>query len=456
MCEICQGPTCALIDENGDTVVADEATDYVFDFTGILYTEEGSNNARWNGFADLGTPVIVTYSFLEGDDVPTTGETAYTTTSTSTFTAAQRANMEDVFAEFSSMSGVVFVEVDSGAGMIDLHNVDGSSYGGWANVSNSSETYTSNGIFVVDNSGDYDEGSYGYLTMLHELGHAMGLQHPFEGMIQLDPSVDDEEHTVMTYNATWPYVDNLGTFDVQALQHLYGDAIDISDWTFTYTSALLTVEGSTGADTIVGVSGSNRLYGKKGRDDLFGRDDDDAIYGGKGNDTISGLYGDDKLKGGDGNDTIYGSMDGSAGYSDADRLYGGNGQDTLYGQGGSDKLYGNKGTDTLYGGTGSDIIKGGNGSDTLYGGQGSDKLSGGNGTDTFVFLSDDDGNWNTITDYDAADDTIDLTDTGYDASDMVLYSQNGGADTLIQFDSSLTIILEGNAFGTVDASDFIF
>ena len=52
-------------------------------------------------------------------------------------------------------------------------------------------------------------------------------------------------------------------------------------------------------------------------------------------------------------------------------------------------------------------INGGAGNDTLYGGAGSDKLTGGAGSDTFVYANG--GGTDTITDYTAGQDTLQIS-----------------------------------------------
>jgi uncharacterized protein YkwD len=79
----------------------------------------------------------------------------------------------------------------------------------------------------------------------------------------------------------------------------------------------------------------------------------------------------------------------------------------LRGGNGTDVLTGGPGDDKLWGGNGKDILNGGNGNDRLIGGLGKDQLTGGGGRDTFVYETIQDKG-DTITDFSAKEDTIDL------------------------------------------------
>ena len=77
----------------------------VTDYTGILAINAGPG-FRWNAHTKLGTPVIVTYSFADGDNVPTVEESAYSVTSTSDFTDAQRDNFRKVVEHYEQSAGI--------------------------------------------------------------------------------------------------------------------------------------------------------------------------------------------------------------------------------------------------------------------------------------------------------------------------------------------------------------
>ena len=187
------------------------------------------------------------------------------------------------------------------------------------------------------------------------------------------------------------------------------------------------LEGSSGADTLVGDGGNNKLWDWGGADSLTGGGGNDELHGGAGADTLDGgadtdtasyrwaksgvsadlnagtgsrgdAQGDrlsnienlvgsqhnDALKGTTGANEIDGlggddTIDGLAG---ADTLRGGDGHDTLRGGDNADSLDGGDDNDTLQGGEGADTLAGGAGNDTLEGGGGADTLAGGGGRDT--------------------------------------------------------------------------
>ena len=457
------------------------------DYTSILYTADGQPNVAWNGMATAGTPVIVTYSFVETADLAAwEANTPYVNNGYTTLTEAQRANFRDVLALYELAGGIVFVEAASGEGMINAMNTSGSGWGGWANTPYSSTGYTSAGELVIDNSGNYDEGSYGFQTILHEIGHAMGLQHPWEGGVTLDPSIDDQWHTVMTYNNSWPYTDHLGTLDVLAMQAQYGAAAATAGWVLAMVAGVLNVTGTAADDSILGVAGANLLSGLGGADRLHGRQDNDTLHGGSGADALLGNVGSDQLYGGAGNDALYGFEDFVGWASGQDTLYGGKGADTLIGGGeqdllvgglgrdvidgrdgndilrglgNADDLQGGTGADQLYGGAQNDTLNGGSGWDSLYGGDGNDVLSGGGtgavieyftggaGADRFVMLAADGASQMYLTDFTRGEDVIDLSDLGVGFGDV---SKSGEWLRVGALWISTTVTAQ------IDASDFVF
>ncbi|MCV6588625.1 MAG: M10 family metallopeptidase C-terminal domain-containing protein [Marinobacterium sp.] len=197
-------------------------------------------------------------------------------------------------------------------------------------------------------------GSHGYYTLMHEIGHALGLKHSFEvegSFPALEALRDNTRYTVMSYTdstaAGYRFV-SLGDgsyqatvikpktpmlYDILAIQHLYGANTDTRSDDTTYTFAtraeMMTIWDGGGTDTI---DLSNQLiaanlnlqagtFSDIGQRQLnFGgtlelADDNIAIaYGVEIENAIGTLYSDtltgnaldNRLTGGTGNDTLDG------------------------------------------------------------------------------------------------------------------------------------------------------
>lgn len=221
------------------------------------------------------------------------------------------------------------------------------------------------------------------------------------------------------------------------------------------------LEGTGGADYILGLAGADQIRGMDGDDLLSGGAGDDDIYGDLGNDRLDGGDGDDFLSGSGGGDTIDGG-DGAdliLAQNGADMVNGGNDNDTIVGLNGEDRIKGDAGNDEINSGTGSDTVDGGEGNDSITGLNGFDVLSGGDGDDTI-----EGGNGEDTLNGDGGDDSIDggfSNDTidggegadyldGFNGSDVI--SGGDGDDTIIGYNGADTLSgdaghdsIEGNA-----------
>ncbi|MGQ9368572.1 matrixin family metalloprotease [Azospirillum sp. ST 5-10] len=164
---------------------------------------------------------------------------------------------------------------------------------------------------------------------VHEIGHVLGLSHPFQQDLGL---AGDHAATVMSYNPApdGGYPSTPMPLDVAAVQRLYG-----------YD------------EEILGDGGGAPLAGGAGYDLIRGADGADLVHGFQAPDILYGHGGDDTLHGGQGADTVFG----------------GQGADLVMGGAGDDVLHGNAGDDTLDGGAGADsfVFGPGGGADTVIG-----------------------------------------------------------------------------------------
>lgn len=371
----------------------------VSDYTAILaYLDDEAR--RWNATEDLGFPVFVSYSFYTAAELPSVGDLPYTASTVGVMSEAQKAAVRAAMSQYEAIAGIKFVET-TGEAMINAHTVTGSPYGGWANYPFVSDFNSSVGDYVIDvTNGDKLSGN-GIGTLLHEIGHAIGLSHTHGGNLTLSAALDSFTQTVMSYNWAPTPTSTLGPLDLQAVQHIYGTPTDMTGWTYGFESGVFKVSGAAGDDQIMGVEGSNILRGNRGNDILVGRDGDDKLYGGFGRDKLYGMDGADQLYGGRGNDLLVSSVQDNTNYHDP-------GFHKLDGGWGRDRLLGGDGEDLMLGGRGDDRLIGGFGDDTLRGGKGVDLLTGGSGADVFKFNPSTDGERDKIFDFVYYSDSLDF------------------------------------------------
>ena len=351
-------------------------------------------------------------------------------------------------------------------------------------------------------------GTDHFNTIIHEMGHALGLKHGhdpnYNGTLSADRN--DNEFSVMTYASYLGSDTNMVTeahlgsspqsymmYDIAALQAYYGANFDgvgtTSVYTWDETTGQQYTNGTVAPNT--GVTATHKIFstvwtqGALSTYDLsnFDEDQHDDLRPGRwltfsreqladlngalalpappgfvaqGNVYNALQYGDDTrslishLIAGSGNDTVIGNVLDN-------ELTGNDGNDFLQGEAGNDTLIGGNGGDFLDGGDGNDLLLGGAGVDQLRGGLGVNILQGGAAGDFIEFGDGIDTLRDTWTDI-----TRDVV-SGFGAGHSVdvLRSLVGRSSLGIEYDddfTNATLTAGANSVslgGTFEGGDFI-
>jgi len=326
--------------------------------------------------------------------------------------AATRLAMQ-AWANLANLSLVEIGETATDVGDIRLaHTADPAiaSYWGWSLYPN--DYWPAGGdiwINVSQATTDWSPGTNDFSSLLHEIGHSLGLKHPFDDQPVLPPSLDNEQYTLMAYEShphglfrdvvdhgggsySWTYFtvtpQTPMLYDIAAIQYLYGANTSYHTGDDVYgfdpeSPFSMTIWDAGGIDTlsVANFSRACTLDLRAGHFSRIAIESDPLPAGASG--PVATYDGTDNLAiafgvlienaiGGSGGDLLIGN-------STANFLDGGDGNDTLDGAEGGDTLNGGTGIDTasyLYGASSGVSVSlaiagaqatGGSGSDTLVG-----------------------------------------------------------------------------------------
>jgi Ca2+-binding RTX toxin-like protein len=395
-----------------------------------------------NAFGIEGKNVITVYYAKAGDvfvaeDPANPGLTS--TMVAKGLQAWEKDAFELAFNLYEQVADVVFVEVNNRAEadfkIITYNGTPGAGASLLGRFSPPNELNEGQGEF---NSGDVrwteeglQQGGFYFPTLLHELGHGMGMAHPHDngGRSSImrgagggtggigggygDFELSQQVFTVMSYNDGW---DKSGYGNPRS-GGITGTQVDHFGWVGTLSPLDIAVmqdkygvneEWAAGDDvyTIKDYNGAGNYYA--------------AIWDGGGTDEIryeGAREATIDLRAA----TLKYEEGGGGRVSHAFGLFGGytiaNGVtiENASGGSGNDKLFGNDAANVLLGNAGDDAIDGGAGNDTIVGGAGKDALTGGAGSDVFRYTATSDSGTGTardvIGDFQEGDQ-IDLTAVG--------------------------------------------
>lgn len=313
--------------------------------------------------------------------------------------------------------------------------------------------------------GPATHGDFRFVTVLHELGHALGLKHPHDTAAPfptLDASVDAVEFSIMSYKGfvgdTAPgytieefgYPQTFMMLDVAALQHLYGANYAINSGNTVYRwepgQGDTWVNGETAIDTPGDVIFAT-IWDGGGRHDVY----DLSSYATNLEIDLrpgrSSVFASDQL-------SDLGAFSAQPGvHFAAGNIY----NAMLYkrdlrsliedarGGSGNDNFIGNQANNRFTGNGGDDVFAGGGGNDRYFGGQ---------GNDTYVLATG--GMRDTIADFEIGADVIDLTDFGFASFDEVkLQLASGRTGAIIDFGDGDKLVIAGIAADGLDAGSFL-
>jgi serralysin len=228
---------------------------------------------RWNKDAPLGAPVTVTFSFMTLRPFYGGTDTGQGDVGFVPFNEAEKAAVRQIMGILQTQLGIHIVEVPDSTfsyGQIRLGNNFQQVSAGYTWLPFSTGDDRGGDVWidqrVAGNVGSIAPGSFAWATLVHEIGHALGLKHPgnynagttpLEAGNWLGAVEDNTNYTIMSYRdaAGGQQRDWYGMYDLLTLKALYGSgAPQAGDSVYRYDNSagrvLGIIDDAGGFDTI--------------------------------------------------------------------------------------------------------------------------------------------------------------------------------------------------------------
>ncbi|UEH08863.1 MULTISPECIES: M10 family metallopeptidase C-terminal domain-containing protein [Pseudomonas] len=325
--------------------------------------------------------ITITYSFTPGSDKPEGQHDSYQ--GVTDVSEANKAKTREALKLWEDVTNVKFVE-----GPRNEQSEGHINFGNFKTRLNDKGQYTPFNPHALPPTKDRltahvwttekeSAGPSGMTTLIHEVGHTLGLKHPggnygtkYEQQ-KLGYVEDSRSHTIMSKYQHGSVAKSPLQDDITAIQTRYG-----------------VNHNTRKEDTVYGFnSNANRnfLKLKSDKDELRG-----TLWDSGGNDTLdlSGYQKNQKINLTPGTFTNANGRDRNLSIARGVII---------------ENAIGGKGNDLIIGNDADNILKGGDGDDIIDGGRGADKLWGGKGADTYVY-----GSWTESNSVDGTDEIMDF------------------------------------------------
>lgn len=255
----------------------------------------------------IGTPTLVTFAFGNASTL-TSAASLGTMGDHHEFNDYQKAAWRAAMEIHSAASGVQFVEVANAAtanvviNYQTMENYTGLGWVSWPNTNQQSRIEVNARYFDQFESMDFVPGASDLpVFMMHEIGHSLGMKHPYVGAVQLDPSLNHRGYTVMSHNmnSDGTYRSDLSPLDKAALEFGYGtqaqqEALSVQ-WYQLEGGGLISV-GDNGSNLIQGIADRDLILAGAGNDTINSGSGDDTIDAGAGINLVDASGGFDTLR----------------------------------------------------------------------------------------------------------------------------------------------------------------